>query len=135
MKTEPTPLRFGSRRLGDLQHDVMAILWEQDGWLTPRHVWEAIERDLAYTTVMTVLTRLEEQDILERRRQGRAFEYRATMSHDEFYADRLADVLDESGDKAATLARFVEHLTVSQRHELAERLNATGPNEDIRRGS
>lgn len=115
-------LRFGARRLGDLQHDVMETLWAGGDWLTPREVAGRLSRDLAYTTIMTVLSRLAEQNILDRRRRGRAFEYRAILTHDEFYADRLTNVLDDSKSTELALARFVDQLTPAQRSELAELL-------------
>ncbi len=134
MTKDFTPLRFGARRLGELQHDVMVIVWEDGGWVTPRQVTEKITRNRAYTTVMTVMTRLEEQGILERRRNGRSYEYRSILSHDEFYADRLADVLKDSGDKASTLARFVEQLDGSQQQELADLLSRTPTDQGDHRG-
>ncbi|NNF64976.1 MAG: transcriptional regulator [Acidimicrobiia bacterium] len=119
---ESTSLRFGARRLGDLQHDVMETLWSDEEWLTPRQVSERVSGDRAYTTIMTVLRRLAEQGILERRRRGRAFEYRAVLTHDDFYADRLANVLGDSENAELTLARFVDQLTPAQRREIANRL-------------
>lgn len=113
-------MRFGARRLGDLQHEVMETLWTHGDWLTPRLVAERLSRDLAYTTIMTVLSRLADQGILERRRSGRAFEYRSRLTHDEFYADRLAHVLDDSDDIGLTLARFVDQLSPAQRRALAD---------------
>jgi predicted transcriptional regulator len=121
---ESRSLRFGARRLGDLQHDVMETLWADGDWATPRQVAERLSRDRAYTTIMTVLSRLAEQGILERRRNGRAFEYRAVLSHDDFYADRLANVLGDSENAELTLARFVDQLTPAQRREVADRLAA-----------
>ena len=111
-----------ARRLGDLQHDVMETLWSDEEWLTPRQVSERVSGDRAYTTIMTVLRRLAEQGILERRRRGRAFEYRAVLTHDDFYADRLANVLGDSENAELTLARFVDQLTPAQRREIANRL-------------
>lgn len=119
---ESRSLRFGARRLGDLQHDVMEALWADRDWLTPREVAGRLSRDLAYTTIMTVLSRLAEQSILDRRRRGRAFEYRAKLTQDEFYADRLTNVLDDSKSTELALARFVAQLTPAQRSELAELL-------------
>lgn len=113
----------------------MDILWDGHEWLTPRQVSDRLKRDLAYTTVMTVLARLETQGILERRRRSRSYEYRARLSREDFYADRLADVLGGSADTASTLARFVEQLTDTQRRELAERLGRTPQGEADSRGS
>ena len=123
---ESRSLRIGARRLGDLQHDVMERLWSEEEWLTPRQVAERLSRARAYTTIMTVLSRLAEQGILERRRRGRAFEYRTVLAHDDFYADRLANILSDSENAELTLARFVNQLTPAQRREVADRLAADG---------
>ena len=45
--------------LGDLEQAVMDVLWSTDSGLTVREVLAGLTgRDLAYTTVMTVLSRL-----------------------------------------------------------------------------
>ena len=124
---ESRSLRFGARRLGDLQHDVMEILWADDDWRTPREVTELLSNGRAYTTIMTVLSRLAAQGILERRRKGRAFEYRAVLAHDDFFADRLVSVLGDSENAELTLARFVDQLTPAQRREVADRLAVDEP--------
>ena len=63
----------------------MDQLWDADGWMTPGELTEALkpQHNVAYTTVMTVLVRLWKKGLLERRRRGRAFEYRARESRTE----------------------------------------------------
>ena len=120
-------LRVGQRRLGGLQHELMELFWSDGGWLTPRQAAERLEGGRAYTTVMTVLTRLAAQEILVRRRAGRAYEYQALRTREQFYADRLADVLHGSRDLEATLARFVAELSPAQRLDLSARLTLEQP--------
>ena len=54
-------------RLGDLERATMQAVWLMSGPVTARQVAEALaDRALAYTTVLTVLTRLEKKGLLAR---------------------------------------------------------------------
>jgi len=59
--------------LGELERAVMAQLWSADGPLTVRDVHDHLERELAYTTVMTVMDNLHRKGQLQRQRDGRAW--------------------------------------------------------------
>lgn len=124
-------LRLGPQRLGKLQAEVMEVLWSADAWLTPRQVLVELPGSRAYTTIMTVLVRLADHGVLERRPVGRAFEYQAVLGREDFFAGRLAEVLRDSPDQQATLARFVADLSPSERSGLVRRLTeTTGPQDD-----
>lgn len=94
--------------LGPLEADVMAVLWRADEPLLVRDVADALnarrEAALAYTTVMTVMSRLAGKGILARSRSGRRFVYTPVAADAAEIAVR--GVLAEFGD--AALARFVE---------------------------
>ncbi len=99
----------------------MDVLWDADGWLTPSDVNDVIStphRKLAYTTVMTILVRLHEKGMVQRRQSGRAFAYRPMESRDEYAAERMREMLDASGDRMQTLARFVDAMSTSEAAEL-----------------
>lgn len=100
----------GRRQAGSLEHDVMTVLWTADGPLTPGQVQDALAADLAYTTVMTTLTRLHGKGLVERVRSGRAYAYSPAERADDHAARAMADVLAQGGDRAAVLTRFVERL-------------------------
>jgi predicted transcriptional regulator len=106
----PAPLRIGPQRLGELQSAVLDVLWSDGGWHSPAEVREALGSNRAYTTIMTVLSRMARQGFVDRRLHGNGFQYRATRSRGEFGSERLLSVLSEAGDPGATLARFVAHL-------------------------
>ena len=112
----------GTRRLarGELETLVLQVLWERDGWLTPGDVHDALDRThpVAYTTVMTILVRLEGKGLLERRRSGRAYEYRPTESRDELAARRMAEILDSAGDTSAALTHFVQGIDAADARAL-----------------
>ncbi len=101
----------------------MSVVWARDDWITPRDVTETLSNKWAYTTIMTVLVRLNERGVLERQRKGRAFEYRSVDKREQFYADRIASVLSNSPGLEATLTRFVDRLTPAQLEELASQLD------------
>ncbi|MGH9248380.1 MAG: BlaI/MecI/CopY family transcriptional regulator, partial [Acidimicrobiales bacterium] len=68
-----------SRVLGPLEAEVMQVMWATGGWMSVRAVLGRLNdgRDpaLAYTTVMTVMARLAEKDILRRQLDGRGYVY------------------------------------------------------------
>lgn len=106
--------------LGPLEADVMAVLWRAGEPLLVKEVVAKLNagRDaaLAYTTVMTVMSRLAAKGILARSRSGRRFVYAPVAADAAEIAVR--GVLAEFGD--AALARFVERAELDPR--LRERL-------------
>jgi predicted transcriptional regulator len=63
-------------KLTDAELEIMHVVWEIEGG-TVRQVHELLNqrRPLAYTTVMTMMTILEEKGHLTRSKEGRAFRY------------------------------------------------------------
>jgi predicted transcriptional regulator len=95
-------------RLGELERSVMNVLWDAAAPLTVREVLDALgERDLAYTTVMTVLDRLGTKQMVRRERDGRAFHYAPALTRDAATSELLHAALDEAGtDRTAALVHF-----------------------------
>ncbi|HEX6969371.1 MAG TPA: BlaI/MecI/CopY family transcriptional regulator [Micromonosporaceae bacterium] len=102
-------------RLGDLERAVMDVLWDrcpESGGLTVREVADALTtRELAYTTVMTVLDRLAGKGMVERERTGRAWSYRPAASRDAYVAQLMLEALDLTGSRDAALVRFARSVT------------------------
>jgi len=98
--------------LGDLEREVMTQLWDAGEPLTVRRVHELLgrERDLAYTTVMTVLDRLAKKGVVTRETAGRAYRYAPVQSRAEMTAALMLDALRTSPDRDAALAHFVGRL-------------------------
>jgi predicted transcriptional regulator len=98
--------------LGDLEREVMTQLWDAAGPLTVRQVHERLQRDrdLAYTTVMTVLDRLAKKDVVTRRKEDRAYLYAPAQTREEMTAAVMLDALSTSTDQDAALAYFVGRL-------------------------
>jgi predicted transcriptional regulator len=81
---------------------------------------------LAYTTVVTVLSRLYEKGLLDRLKQGRSFAYIAVADEARLTAQRLKNVLDHGPDREAVLAHFVGELSARDA-ALLRRLIASEP--------
>ena len=102
-------------RLGDLERAVMDHLWSAREPQTVRQVHEALSarRDLAYTTIMTVLQRLAKKNLVVQHRDDRAHRYAPTHGRDELVAGLMVDALDQaadSGSREAALVHFVERV-------------------------
>ena len=101
--------------LGDLEREVMTQLWDAGEPLTVRQVHERVgrDRDLAYTTVMTVLDRLAKKAVVIQEKTDRAYRYAPAQSREEMTAALMLDALSGAPDGAArdaALAHFVGRL-------------------------
>src|SRR6201982_2248259 len=86
-------------RLGDLERAIMDVLWETDTSLTVRQVSARLtERNLAHTTVMTVLDRLAKKGFAKRERDGRAWRYCPAAPPQTYLTHALLPALDPHGD-------------------------------------
>ncbi len=99
------------REMGSLETEVLMCLWASEAPLSPAEVRSALGDTLAYTTVMTVLTRLWRKGLAERDAQGRGFVYRPLVSEAELVAQRMHSDLMRSSDRDGALAQFVSGLS------------------------
>jgi predicted transcriptional regulator len=99
------------RPMGSLEADVLRYLWSCDTAVTPAEVCDGLETDLAYTTIMTILTRLWEKDLVDRTRTGRAYAYRPTLTESEYAARRMSAVLEATDDREGALSTFIGSLS------------------------
>lgn len=109
-------------RLGDLERAVMEHLWaaavlegpDAEG-ATVRDVLESFdgEREIAYTTVMTVLDRLAKKGLVTRVLDGRAWRYRPADSREALTAATMRRTLDDMDvtDRRAALLHFLDGAT------------------------
>ncbi|MFE3037253.1 BlaI/MecI/CopY family transcriptional regulator [Streptomyces canus] len=125
----------GRRARGELESDVLAALWAADGPLTAGQVREALPGDLAYTTVLTILSRLHDKEMLVRRREGRGYAYEPVRDEASHTAQRMRSLLEGGSDREAVLARFVSELSAQDEHVLHQLLSGHDPrNGDDRSG-
>jgi len=118
---------FGMARLGELERAVMDHLWSSPEPQTVRQVHEALStrRDLAYTTVMTVLQRLAKKDLVVQHRDDRAHRYAPVHGRDELVAGLMVDALaqaNNSGAREAALVHFVERVGADEADALRRAL-------------
>ena len=100
------------RPAGTLESEVLGILRAAAGPLTPGEVRERLagQRELAYSTVVTIISRLHAKGLLSRQRAGRGFCY-APVDEASLAAGRMTHALGSGSDRDAVLSRFVSGLS------------------------
>ncbi len=115
-----------ARYLGELQAEVMDIVWRSGDATVREVVTELNERhDLAYTTVLTLVSRLWSRGLLAREPEGRGFRYRAAKSKDEFLGELSDELIDrliaDFGEIAvARLGERLDGLDAGRRRRLEQ---------------
>ncbi|MFK4103894.1 BlaI/MecI/CopY family transcriptional regulator [Streptomyces sp. NPDC019531] len=111
----------GRRARGELESGVLAALWAVDEPLTARQVLERLPGDLAYTTVLTILSRLHDKGMLVRHPAGRGYAYAPVRDEASDTAVRMHSLLERGSDREAVLSRFVSELS-QEEEQLLHRL-------------
>jgi predicted transcriptional regulator len=100
--------KLSRKDFGPLESEVMGVVWRAGRPVAVREVVDNLNESrsepLAYTTVMTVMSRLAEKDALSRRKSGRSYVYEANAPDAAGIA--VKDVLRAYGDVA--VAHFVD---------------------------
>lgn len=104
---------------------MLSALAQAPGPVTAGWLQERLGLDLAYTTIMTILTRLHAKGAVSREREGRAFAWRAVSDEAGLAALRMRRVLDGETDRGAVLARFVTGLSAGDESVLRELLDGS----------
>lgn len=113
------------RGMGQLEAEVMSILWDTDDWLTPREVLARLTSDppVVYSTVMTILRRLWKKGVVDRRTVGKAFAYHPMKGEGEQAAERMTGILEAAEDPEAALMHFLAGLDSRRRRHLRKLLD------------
>ena len=103
--------------LSDLQLALMRVLWARDEASVADIAAALDERELAHTTVATVLTRLAKRGLVSARRDGRQLIYRAEVAEPDVRRSMVGGLLRSvfGGDPKALLAHLVDEREVSGR--------------------
>src|ERR1700679_1427478 len=114
-------------RLGDLERALVDHLWPTPHPKAVRQVQDGLSerRDLAYTTVMTVLQRLAKKNLVSQIRDDRAHRYAPVHGRDELVAGLMVDALsqaEDSGGRQAALVHFVERVGADEAEALRRAL-------------
>jgi predicted transcriptional regulator len=130
--------RTQPRARGTLEREILACLAAAGQPLTPAQVQAEIGGELAYTTVMTTLSRLYAKGALERATTGRAYAYTllggADLARSNMTAHQMLKLLDEEADRASVLTRFVAELKPEDEKLLTDLLERAGYSEPGDRG-
>lgn len=100
--------------LGELESDVMEIVWRAKKPVSVSNVIHILskQREIAYTTVMTIMGRLTDKGLLKRTTSGKAYIYKPTYSKDTFLTrisrQIIKNLVSSFGDTA--IAHFAEEL-------------------------
>ncbi|MFI6443424.1 BlaI/MecI/CopY family transcriptional regulator [Kitasatospora sp. NPDC050543] len=102
--------RARRRGQGQLESQVLAVLRTAPGPATAGWVQQRLDGDLAYTTVVTILSRLHTKQAVSRTRAGRSYLWSAASDEAGLAALRMRRLLDGERDRDAVLASFVSAL-------------------------
>ena len=99
------------QQLSDLQLDVLRVLW-RDEEASIAQVQQGLRdsRELALTTVATILSRLEARGVVTRRTEGRQFIYRAAVAEQEVRRSMVSALMDRlfAGDPTALVHHLID---------------------------
>lgn len=111
MKTKATPPT--PRRLGELQLSIMKVLWDRQS-ANVSEVQKALRpaKDLAYTTVATMLRKMEDKGLVTHETQDRSYIYKAAVQEDSVSKSMAGDLLDKLFE--GNLAGMVSHLLTAR---------------------
>ena len=100
---------------GNLEQEVMSILWNSQTALKPAEVQAHLGETLAYTTIMTVMQRLYRKGILKRDKDGNAYRYTPSVTKDEYATGALDKVY--KGILAAYGSLAISHFIESVKND------------------
>src|SRR3954462_15733129 len=116
----------GGRRRGGLEQEGLACPGAAGRALTVAEVLAELGDELAYTTVLTALSRLHAKGALTREPAGRGYAYALladpAAAGSAVTARLMSRLLDSREDRAGVLARFVADLSPEDERLLAELL-------------
>lgn len=116
------------RSRGSLEQEVLAALGATRKPMSVQQVLEEVDPSLAYTTVMTTLSRLFEKNAVVREQSGRAYLYSVTGGPQGARASMTAHsmhrLLESGDDRRSVLSRFVDELTPADEKLLRRMLDA-----------
>lgn len=110
---------------GALENDVLRVLWAADRALQPGEINDRLDAGYAYTSVATILTRLQAKGLVVRTPVGRAFAYEAAVDEPDLAVRRISELLDSSSDRAQVLSRFIGGLPAREAKAIKAILDST----------
>ena len=127
--------------LGSLENAVMEVVWQKNDEVSVRDVLDtlSLHRDIAYTTVMTIMGRLAQKKLLEKRKVGNAFFFKAAITREAFTEIMIGGVIDDLltdfSETAVTCfmrrVRKQDLETVEQLEKLMAAVKEHGPDDTV----
>lgn len=114
----------GRRAAGELEQATLLTLWAAGSPQSPAEVHAALDGDLAYNTVHTILTRLVDKGLVRREVEGRRSLYAPVKDAVDLAADRMRDAMKAAGDRERVLLSFVTSLNPDEEGALRAALQA-----------
>ena len=110
-----------TRLFGELEAKIMRAVWSLEE-ATVQDVVNRLGKRANYKTVMTVMNRLVEKSVLERRKVSRAFVYKPHFTQEQLMARLSREVLDGlmADFSPGVLAQFVDAVAESDQGRLVE---------------
>lgn len=108
-------------RLHELEAAIMDVVWGRHPEpFTVAEVHGVLERrrDIAYTTVMTTVSRLFDKELLDRTKEGKRYVYRAKLSREGFLEATAREVLDGALGGQQAIAMLAEKVSEASAGEL-----------------
>jgi len=98
----------------------MERVWAWNREVSVRDVLEDLQqyRVIAYTTVMTIMHRLERKGFLVRVSSARTHTFRAATTREAHVAEAMADAWSTAGDRQSALMHFVERMSAAEARQL-----------------
>ncbi len=100
-----------SKHPTELELEILKVLWHI-GPATVRQVRDELAaiRDLAYTTVMTMMTIMDTKGYVQRKKNGRSFIYEAKYHEQKASKNMLQDIVDRlfGGSTTAVMQHLLE---------------------------
>jgi len=116
---------------GHLERSVLQVLWDHPEGMAARDILPALDgRDLAMTTVLTVLDRLRRKQLVARHDDTRPHRYFATVTREDYIADIMLDALGQARDRRAALVRFLGGVSAADTDHLRRALRRGRPSSD-----
>jgi predicted transcriptional regulator len=106
-----------SNSLGPLEADIMQVIWKLQK-ATVQNVYDQLsqDRNIAYNTVMTVMTRLAQKNVLKRQKDGRAYVYFPKTTKSEVGKGMLKYVIDKifGGSNVPVISQLLDETELSE---------------------
>lgn len=116
--------------LGELESEIMEIIWRQKSPVSVKDVIEILSkrRQIAYTTVMTIMARLVNKGVLVRHLNGPSYLYKPKVTREQFIAKAVHGIFSSAvstlGEEVLThFVKEIQKINPKKRQQLLKILD------------